>query len=90
MVNTILVYGVKRVNRLREIRLRRGLSQGALARIINRDRTQISALECGEHTPRIETLRLLARALECSVVDLLPDHDKVAGIAAISSMKAIE
>jgi transcriptional regulator with XRE-family HTH domain len=36
----------------------------------------ISRLEAGMFDPKISTLRGIASALECLVVDLLPDSDK--------------
>jgi transcriptional regulator with XRE-family HTH domain len=36
----------------------------------------ISRIEKGEDNAKIETLRGIAAALGCSVVDLLPDEDK--------------
>jgi XRE family transcriptional regulator, regulator of sulfur utilization len=36
----------------------------------------ISRLEAGEDNPKMDSLRSIAAALGCSVVDLLPDTDK--------------
>jgi transcriptional regulator with XRE-family HTH domain len=68
---------MKSVNKIRDARLRRSWSQDKLAAEIERDRTQISAWERSDRTPAITTLRRIARALGCSVVDLLPDEDRI-------------
>ena len=57
---------------LRRIRLRRNLSQEALAaKADGLHRTEVSLLERGEREPRLSTIILLTRALEVKVATLL-------------------
>lgn len=52
-------------------RKKKGLSQSELGFLINVDRTNISALENGRHNPTALTLRKIADALECDVIEFL-------------------
>jgi transcriptional regulator with XRE-family HTH domain len=49
---------------LRDRRLQMGFSQEALAGMCGLDRTEISLLECRKRSPRLDTVVVLARALE--------------------------
>ena len=54
------------------------LTQTELAKKTNGAVTQamISRIEAGDDNAKIDTLRGIAFALECLVIDLLPDSDK--------------
>ncbi len=56
---------------LRELRLKRGLSQEALAHACHRHRTYISLLELGKHSPSLDTLFMLADALSVRPSELV-------------------
>jgi len=57
---------------LRHHRKQLGLSQEALAGLCGLDRTEISLLECSKRSPRLDTVVLIARALELgSAAELL-------------------
>ncbi|HEY7891766.1 MAG TPA: helix-turn-helix transcriptional regulator [Solirubrobacteraceae bacterium] len=56
---------------LRHHRKRAGLSQESLARMCDLHRTEISLLERSLRSPRLETIVVLARALELSPAELL-------------------
>jgi transcriptional regulator with XRE-family HTH domain len=59
---------------LRARRKQQGLSQEALAGLCGLDRTEISLLECSKRSPRLDTIVVLARALELgSSAELLGD-----------------
>lgn len=60
--------------KLRELRLKQGLSQAELARQAGVEQTRISALERERRTPHLATLERLAAALRCAPVDLLEDR----------------
>lgn len=62
-------------NRIREIRQRRGLTQQELGERIGRTNNQVSRFETGDRPIYLETLRLIARALDCTVGDLLSEAD---------------
>jgi transcriptional regulator with XRE-family HTH domain len=49
---------------LRERRKQLGFSQEVLAGMCGLDRTEISLLECRKRSPRLDTVVVLARALE--------------------------
>ncbi len=56
---------------LRELRLRKGLSQEALADACDRHRTYISLLERGRNSPSLDTIFELAEALETRPSELV-------------------
>lgn len=61
---------------VKERRKAKKMNQMELAEKSNITQAKISRLEAGEDNLTIETLRSIAIALNCSVVDLLPDSDK--------------
>ena len=62
--------------RLREVRLKRGLSQQALAELVGIPQTHVSAMELGAKFPNLMTILRLAVALDCKVMDLVGVFDK--------------
>jgi transcriptional regulator with XRE-family HTH domain len=67
MTNEITNFAKK----LREIRLKKKLSQGDVAKILGVHRTYISGLERGRRNPSLATIQKLAKALKISPKDLL-------------------
>jgi transcriptional regulator with XRE-family HTH domain len=61
---------------LREVRLKRGLSQQGLAERVGIPQTHVSAMEVGIKFPNLLTVLRLAVALECKVTDLVRIFDK--------------
>jgi len=60
--------------KIRSRRVALELSQKALAsRLPFAERPQITRLEAGKHLPTLRTLIDCAKALECRLVDLIPD-----------------
>jgi transcriptional regulator with XRE-family HTH domain len=57
--------------RIREIRLKRGLTQGDLAQLCGTSVAAISHIERGTKVPTITTLVRIADALECRVTKLV-------------------
>ena len=70
--------------RLRELRLKRRLSQQALAERVGLPQTHVSAMELGIQFPNLLTVLRLAVALKCKVTDLVRVFDKT-DLAAILS-----
>ena len=68
--------------RIREIRVKRGLSQQALADRVGIPQTHVSAIEVGAKFPNLMTVLRFALALECKVTDLVRVFDK-ADLAAL-------
>lgn len=62
--------------RIREVRLKRRLSQQALADRVGIPQTHVSAIELGIQFPNLLTVLRLAVALECKVVELTSVFDK--------------
>lgn len=58
---------------LRNARLKKNLSQEALADLAGLHRTYIGSVERGERNISIDNIEILAIALECKVIDLLRD-----------------
>lgn len=56
---------------LQDLRTSRGLSQEDLAHESGMDRTSISLWERGHHSPSLDTLFALARALEVSASEII-------------------
>ena len=67
MKNEVIQFGKK----LREVRLKKNLSQGDIARILGVHRSYISGLERGRRNPSILTVHKIAKALRVSAKDLL-------------------
>lgn len=59
--------------RIQEVRKARGLSQAELAQLCDLTPKYISHLETGTRAPRLETLIVLANALNCDANTLLGD-----------------
>lgn len=63
--------------RIRELRLKRSLSQQALAERVGIPQTHVSAIEVGTKFPNLMTVLRFAVALECKVTDLVRVFDNV-------------
>jgi len=60
-------------DRLRSIRLRKGISQEKLAEIAGVHRTFVSSVERGERNISLQNIARLAKALEVTMARLMPD-----------------
>lgn len=60
------------LNRIRELRKKRGLTQKQLASLVNLDYTHVGRIETGERTLDVEYLPIFAKALDCEPWELLP------------------
>ena len=67
MKNEVLQFGKK----LREVRLKKKLSQGDIARILGVHRSYISGLERGRRNPSLLTVQKIAKALGVNAKDLI-------------------
>jgi len=67
MKNEVIQFGKK----LREVRLKKKLSQGDVARILGVHRSYISGLERGRRNPSLLTVQKVAKALGVNVGDLI-------------------
>ena len=67
MENEVLQFGKK----LREVRLKKRLSQGDVARILGVHRSYISGLERGRRNPSLLTVHKVAKALSVPTDELL-------------------
>lgn len=59
------------MGRLKELRLKRGLTQDELAKLLSVNRTTVTLWETGVNHPRASMLVRLAKILRCTVDDLL-------------------
>lgn len=57
--------------KLSKLRKKNNLSQSAIAEITGFDQTYISLLERGERNPSLETIEIIAKALNCKASDLV-------------------
>jgi transcriptional regulator with XRE-family HTH domain len=62
--------------RLREVRLKRGVTQQALAVAAGMSEAYISNMEHGLKVPSLTTIIRIAVALDCKVMDLVEAFDK--------------
>jgi len=62
------------MHRIRELRIAQKLSQQELATKLGIDRSSVAKWETGAHSPRTDKLRQLAKVLNCSVEELLPNR----------------
>lgn len=60
---------------LKQIRIRKGLTQSELASKCGVTQQAISQYESGYREPNLEMLKKLASALECTVDELLEDNE---------------
>lgn len=67
MKNEVIQFGKK----LREVRLKKKLSQGDVSRILGVHRTYISGLERGARNPSLLTVQKIAKALGVHAKDLI-------------------
>ncbi len=67
MKNEVLQFS----NKLRDVRLKKKLSQGDIARILGVHRSYISGLERGRRNPSLVTVQKIAHALKVSPKDLI-------------------
>lgn len=67
MTNEVTDFGKK----LREVRLKKKLSQGDVAKTLGVHRSYISGLERGRRNPSLATIQKLAKALNVSPKDFL-------------------
>ena len=57
--------------KVREVRLKQGLSQGDVSRRLNLHRSYVSGIERGVRNPSLKVVQKIAKALEVKVSDLL-------------------
>lgn len=70
-----------------KIRKQRGLSQAALADLVNVEQPTISRLEAGHDGVTLRLLRQIAEVLEVSVVDLLDDERSEAELTILQAYR---
>ena len=64
---------------LKEKRLEKDMTQAELADRLGIKRQRLSNYEVGIREPNIDTLKALAKALECTVDELIEDEDDQQG-----------
>jgi len=62
---------------LKEIRTQKKLTQGELAEMASIELTQISRIERGASEPKLETIKKLATALQCTTDELIMDKGSI-------------
>ena len=62
------------MNRIRELRQEKQLSQEELARLLGVDRSAVAKWETGTNLPRAEKLIMMAKVFGCSVDELLASN----------------
>ena len=60
-------------NRIRDIRMQRGLTQAELAQQVNMSLKHIGAIECGIRLPSLDTLSAIANELQIDTNTILQD-----------------
>jgi len=73
-------------NNLKKIRTNKGLTQKGLAELANIELAQISRIETGASEPKLESIRKLAIALECSSDELIFNIDEQEGSQKLRMM----
>ena len=61
------------MHNLKELRIKKGLSQEQLAKQLNISSVGICQYELGKRSPNVEMLKKLAQVLDCTIDDLLKD-----------------
>ena len=62
------------MNRIRELRQEKQLSQEELARLLGVDRSAVAKWETGTNLPRAEKLLMLAKIFDCTLDEILNNH----------------
>lgn len=62
-------------NRIRELRLKKGMTQQKLGELIGMSKQMVGRIELGRRSLKLEHQRAIARVLECSPADILPERD---------------
>lgn len=62
--------------KIREFRLRLGITQFALSKMLNVGQSTVAMWENGENSPRADKLPELAKALKCKVSDLFDNENE--------------
>lgn len=78
-----------RGDRMRALREKRGLTQSALAKLINGNQGQVKDYELGKRGLNTDTLAKIAKALSCSADYLLGLSDSPTGQVSILSSNLI-
>lgn len=73
---------------LRKKRIEKGLTQTKLAKSCGFTRQRITNYEAGIREPNIQALKKLAKALECTVDELIEDDDDDREISAMPEAAA--
>lgn len=76
-------------NRISYLRKKRGLSMQKLAHAAGTSQQQIDRLEKGQRRLTVEWMQRLSEALDCSIVDLLPETQKDRDYAVTAKAKVI-
>ena len=63
------------MNKIRQLRNAKGLTQDALAKALGLDRSTVTKWEIGESVPRVATLIKLSKIFKCSI-DTIVKQDK--------------
>jgi len=74
--------------RLRQARLRRGMTVRGLARVVDVSASLISQIETGKSSPSVSTLYAITAALEISIEDVFGDGEEAAGRARTNGAPA--
>ena len=62
--------------KIKELRLKAGMTQAQLAKKMNVDQTAVSRWETGDNKPLSKTHKKLAKVLGCAVEELYEEGDK--------------
>lgn len=62
------------MQKIRDLRLKKKISQSALAEMVGTTQAAVAMWETGYRTPRTDKLLALAEALGCSVADLFSEQ----------------
>ena len=76
-------------NKIREIRIKKNISQRCLAELISTSQPALAAYETGQKTPKLETLSRIAAALDVSVLALLPSSISDGSIVPTQEERAL-
>ena len=64
-------------NKLKELRIKKGLSQQRLAKLARVPQSTIWYIEQGQRSPTLKTLEKLAKALEVHIQELVSQNDSL-------------
>ena len=78
------------MNRIRELRQKKELSQEELARLLGVDRSAVAKWETGSNYPRAEKMMAMAKIFGCTLDELMSESSDTPGLPSLDKITSKE